>query len=148
MVPQFRSDGLLPAGVHLAKDWAEFLETFGFSPRRQALLAGLKRALLSLKEAGCQTVYVDGSFVTAKQEPGDYDACWDLTGVDVARIDPVLLRFDNGRVAQKIKFGGELFPAQLPEGLSGLTFLEFFQVDKESGDPKGIVALDLQGMKP
>ncbi len=148
MVPQFGSGGLLPAGVYFADDWEEFSERFGLSPRRQNLLAGLKKALLSLKEAGCRTVYVDGSFVTAKQEPGDYDACWDLTGVDGARIDPVLLRFDNGRVAQKIKFGGELFPAQLPEGLSGLTFLEFFQVDKESGNPKGIVALDLQGIEP
>jgi hypothetical protein len=32
----------------------------------------------------------------------------------------------------------------LPEGGSGRTFLEFFQTDKNSGDPKGIIALDLR----
>jgi len=148
MIPPFGSDGLLPAGIHFAEDWNEFTQRLGFSPRRQTLLAGMKRALLSLQEAGCRTIYVNGSFATAKQEPGDYDACWDVTGVDVTKIDPVLLRFDNGRVAQKIKFGGELFPAQLPEGLTGRTFLEFFQIDKESGSPKGIVALALQGIQP
>ena len=38
---------------------------------------------------------------------------------------------------------GELFPAQLGEGDSGSTFLEFFQIDKKSGNPKGIIAVEL-----
>ena len=39
---------------------------------------------------------------------------------------------------------GEFFPAQFPEGASGKTFLEFFQTDKDSGNPKGIVAIDVK----
>jgi hypothetical protein len=54
---------------------------------------------------------------------------------------------DAGRAAQKAKYLGELFPAQMGEGGSGLTFLELFQVDKETGKPKGIVALDLRRWK-
>jgi len=87
--------------------------------------------------------YLDGSFVTTKDQPGDFDACWDVTDVDPDKIDPVFFDFDNGRAAQKARFGGEFFPAQLPEGDSGKTFLEFFQIDKNTGDPKGIVAVDL-----
>ena len=64
------------------------------------------------------------------------------------RLGPVLLDFSNRPAAQKARFGGELFPAQLPNGLSGRTFLEFFQIDKQTGDPKGIVALDLRRWQP
>jgi len=76
--------------------------------------------------------------------PNDYDACWDIDGVDPDLLDPVLLTFDDGRMTQKSKYLGELFPAQLGEGGSGTTFLEFFQTDKESGEPKGILAIDLR----
>ena len=69
-------------------------------------------------------------------------------GVDVQRLDPVLLDFANGRAVQKARFGGELFPAQTPNGPSGKTFLEFFQIDKQTGDPKGIIALDLRRWQP
>jgi hypothetical protein len=29
--------------------------------------------LAALNRAGCSRVYIDGSFVTVKREPGDYD---------------------------------------------------------------------------
>lgn len=88
--------------------------------------------------------YIDGSFVTAKVVPADYDACWEITNVDPTRLDPVLLTFDPGRAIQKAKYFGELFPASATEAGSGRTFLDFQQIDKETGDAKGIVALDLR----
>lgn len=99
-----------------------------------------------LAAAGCAAVYVNGSFITAKDFPADFDACWDLRGVNVTALDPVLLDFDNGRAAQKRRFMGEFFPAQIPEGISGKTFLDFFQTDKNSGNPKGIVAIDARSL--
>ena len=136
MLPRFNASGKLPAGIHAA-DWAEFTARFGFSERRRRLLAGLEAALRSLQEAGCQLAYVDGSFVTAKKEPGDFDACWGIAGVDPVLLDPVLLDFSQGRAAQKARYGGELFPAELPEGVSGRTFLEFFQTDRDTGASQG-----------
>jgi hypothetical protein len=50
------------------------------------------------------------------------------------------------RAAQKTKFYGEFFPARLTEGGSGLAFLDFFQVDKNTGDSKGIVLLELRDL--
>jgi len=88
-------------------------------------------------------VYIDRSFVTSKLEPGDFDACWSVENVDGDMLDQVFLTFDDGRKAQKKRFGGELFPAELPEGLSGRTFVDFFQTDKETGARKGIVAIAL-----
>ena len=137
---------MLPPGVHKAS-WRRFAERFGRTARRRSLLAGLKAALKALRAAGCRKVFIDGSFVTAKESPGDFDGCWDIEGVDPDALDPVLLTFDAGRAAQKAKYLGELFPAQMSQGGSGLTFLDFFQVDKETGNPKGIVELDLRRWK-
>ena len=64
-------------------------------------MVGLRAALEDLKNAGCRTAYVDGSFVTIKAIPNDYDACWDEDGVDPVLLDPVLLTFGAGRAAQK-----------------------------------------------
>ena len=88
-------------------------------------------------------VYLDGSFVTTKENPGDFDACWDIQYVDDEALDPVFLDFSQGRAAQKRRFLGEFFPAQLPEGASGRAFVEFFQVNKATGKPKGILAIRL-----
>ena len=87
-------------------------------------------------------VYVDGSFVTAKPDPGDFDGCWETDGVDPVRLDPVLVTFDSYRRAQKAKYGGELFFADAPADPAGTAFTDFFQRDR-SGHPKGIVALSL-----
>ena len=141
-IPPFNSDGNLPPGVHWAT-WQDFATRFGTTRHRKQLLKGLKSALDSLSKAGCQVVYIDGSFVTEKENPNDFDGCWDLTGVEPDFLDPILLNFDNDRAAQKIKYKGELFPAQGIEGITGKTFLSFFQVDKNTGNPKGIVAINL-----
>lgn len=143
MIPDFESDGLLPPGIHWAT-WQEIFDRFGTNEHRKALLTGLNEALNSLKTAGCETVYVDGSFVTSKETPGDFDACWDPANVDPRRLDPVLLRFEPGRATQKTKYGGELFISTMRNGNPGPVMLEFFQNDKDSGKRKGIVAIDLR----
>jgi hypothetical protein len=89
-------------------------------------------------------VYIDGSFVTAKDKPNDYDACWDVIGVDHRQLDPVLRSFNNRRAGQKAKYFGELFPAAGFEKGTGLAWLGFFQTDKNTGNPKGIIGIDLR----
>jgi hypothetical protein len=61
-------------------------------------------------------------------------------------LDPVLLDFREGRRAQKERFGGELFIAQRGADPGGTRFLEFFQRDRDTGEPKGIVEIDLEGL--
>ncbi|HEV8633657.1 MAG TPA: hypothetical protein VG370_05360 [Chloroflexota bacterium] len=146
MIPPFDpATGLLPPGVHEAT-WEELVARFGGTPHRLVLLAGLKAALDALRAAGCRRAYVNGSFVTAKQMPGDFDGCWEVEGVDLSRLDPVLMTFANLRAAQKQKYGGELFPADAPAARDGTKFLNFFQRDRATGAPKGIVAIDLGGL--
>ncbi len=145
MLPPFDPDtGLLPVGEHVAS-WDEVLERFGWNEKRRALLDGLAQALELLAAVGCRRAWLNGSFVTSKDEPGDFDACWDTDGVNLDEIDPVFLDFSAGRVAQKGRFGGEFFPNVVEAG-TGLAFAEFFQNERD-GSRKGIVALNLGGPK-
>lgn len=142
VLPQFTTLGLLPTGVFEPEGWAEFVYRFGTNPTRRRLIEGLKDALRLLKNAGCHVVYVNGSFTTAKELPGDFDVCWDTAGVDFDRLDPIFFKLRHPRTEMKARFGGELFPASAGAG-NGETFLEFFQHDR-NGTPKGIVKLDLR----
>ena len=143
MLPDFNQAGLLTPEIHWA-NWDELAQRYGRNSWRRRLLVGLRAALENLRDAGCRTAYIDGSFVTDKEYPNDFDACWKETGVDPYLLDPVLLTFDPGRAAQKAKYLGELFPAYVVADAEGLSFLEFFQTDRNTGEPKGIVAINLE----
>ena len=139
---QFNTDGNLPPGIHVLT-LAETTTLLVFNERRADLFNGFKRAWSSLQQAGCHAIYIGGSFATNKEFPGDFDACWDTTKVDfrvLKDIEPVLLDMSNQCAAQKAKFGGELFPADLITAVSGDTHLDFFQKDR-NGDPKGIICI-------
>ena len=139
------STGYLPPGEHPA-EWRDVVERFGTTPWRRQLLEGLAHALRDLRAAGCKRAYIDGSFVTTKEHPGDFDACWDLDGVDFDVIDETLLTFDAGRGTQKAKYRGELFPADAAADPLGTLFRDFFQCDRD-GNPKGIIVIDLEDFK-
>lgn len=116
---------------------------FAYNDSRRILMRGLVAGAQSLSDAGCELLYVDGSFVSGKPVPRDFDACWTPDGVDLRLLDPVLKDFSNGRAAQKAKFAGEFFPATQIVAESGGAFVEFFQTDRYTGKRKGIVSVSL-----
>jgi hypothetical protein len=132
--------GYLPPGVHHAP-WSEVTPRFSTNGHRSRLLGGLLAALQNLAGAGCQSVLLDGSFVSQKELPEDYDGAWDTRGVDPYRLDPVLLDFSNARAAMKSKYLGELFPATALAA-PGVLYRDFFMKDR-NGVPKGVVHIDL-----
>ncbi len=134
---------VLPAGQHIAT-LNEVADAFATNPLRRELYNGLLLASKALHIAGCSYLYLDGSYVTGKPKPGDYDACWDPRDVDINQLDSVFLNFDNKRYAQKIKYGGEFFPFHFGAG-NGQSFLEFFQTDRFTGATKGIIVINLNG---
>jgi hypothetical protein len=137
-----RANGLLPEGIHEAT-WQEFVERFGTSPRRRQQQTGRAAALRLLASAGCVRVFIGGSFVTTKDEPGDFDVAWDVSDVDADALDAIFFDFADERAAQKARFGGEFFPAQLVEGATGRTFLRFFQYTRDDV-PVGVVVIALR----
>lgn len=141
MIPNFNNNGKLPAGIHWCS-MAEIIEKLGFSPRRLELIEGLKEVVNSLQVSGCKEVYIDGSFCTDKEEPGDIDGCWDIKGVNPIKLAPELLQFDFERKAQKDKFGCEFFPANALAVPPNTLYIDFFQKDRD-GVKKGIIGIKL-----
>jgi hypothetical protein len=136
---------VLPPGIH----WsflAEVGATFATNDHRLRLFEGFTSVAGALRKAGCSTIYLDGSFTTDKALPEDFDGCWDPTGVEVSKLDPVLLDFTNHRAAQKKKYLGEMFLSITSEA-SGQTFLDYFQTEKHTGEKKGIIGIRTFGLE-
>lgn len=144
MIPNFVDIGgpwkVLPPGVHNAT-LEEIEARFATSDHRKYLFTGFKNGVLALRKAGCRKIFLDGSYVTEKPIPGDFDVCWDTMGIDPAKLDPVFLDFTDGRKKQKKCFHGEFFPANLfADGRH--FFFDFFQIDKDTGNIKGIICVN------
>ncbi|RMZ58447.1 hypothetical protein D1632_12565 [Chryseobacterium nematophagum] len=140
---KFQSNGNLEVGIH-SLSWIDFTSNFGFNEHRKKLIRGLALAIEHLKACGCQILYIDGSFVTQKTNPSDFDACWDRTGINLITMRtlyPTLVDFRNERKNQKDLYMGEIFPMHVVADEYN-TFIDFFQLDKD-GTSKGIVKLTL-----
>lgn len=97
----------------------KFAGRFKHDPQFDEMLArmirGLRIAMEELKLAGCRTIYINGSFVTRKQDPKDFDCCWDPEDVDLDYLAinaPRLLNYFD-RQAEKAKYKGEIFRSDL-----------------------------------
>lgn len=151
MLPHPNADGNLPPGVHEAP-WSEVAARFGGTAARRRLLAGLAEGLRLLAAAGCRRAWLDGSFVAACEAalgrgPRDFDACWDIAGLDLPRLAVLaeeFFEFRPGHPGQKRRWGGEFFPVGGPTPPGGIDQVEFFQTDR-AGTAKGIVLLQLEG---
>jgi hypothetical protein len=141
----FNRQGILKRGIHTLT-WEEFSKQFAYNPERQKLLRGLLRGIRLLQYLGCRAVYIGGSFVTTKEFPSDVDVVWESTGMSFARVkrnSPIFFEMTPGSPEQKARFQSEFYPSEGKEGISGLTFLEFFQRDWREGRRRGIVKIDI-----
>lgn len=107
MIPALNRKGFLPQGIHPATI-EEVGRYFGSSnARRKALFSGLEKALRNLSAAGARKVYLNGSFVTKKDNPNDIDGCWEPNeSTDVTKLDPVFLDFRRCEGHHRDRFGG------------------------------------------
>ena len=142
MLDSTNANGELPEGQHLAT-LDEVEKFFGSSSeRRRKLMRGLWEAAANSKEAGVKRIWINGSFVTDKENPGDIDGCWEYgENVDISTIDPVFLQ-DDGISAVKEKYGLDFYLADDIELSSGIPFTKFFQINRD-GINKGIIFVNL-----
>ncbi len=131
---------VLPPGVYDAT-LKEVETRFATSAHRKHLFSGFKNGVMALRKAGCRKIFLDGSFITEKPIPADFDVCWDPVGVDAAKLDPVFRDFKDKRKKQKDRFYGEFFPANLLADGKRF-FFDYFQVDKYTGNAKGVICIN------
>jgi hypothetical protein len=132
---------VLPPGVHFAT-LTEVETRFAITDHRRWLFEGILAVAEALRFANCAAMYLDGSYVSGKPHPNDFDGCWDPTGVDGSKLNPVLRDFSNRRENQKKRFRGEMFISSQTNGLDG-TYFDFFQTEKDTGLRKGIIGIRL-----
>lgn len=140
VIPEPTPTGELPPGQHQTT-LTEIGERYATNPTRQHQFEGLTRAAHALAQAGATTLWINGSYITTKGEPGDYDATFDAQHINWTTLglnNPELMDFDNPRTTQKRVYGGEL----LPNIEGGIDYVAFFQTNRD-GNPKGILRIDL-----
>jgi hypothetical protein len=141
-IPVFREDGYLPEGLHVATE-EEVIARFGQSAPHRNYLGGRLRHWLALARAvGALRFFIDGSFVTAKVEPGDVDAViWlpDRFGEQVRSRIPEAVELQTMVMTREPK---ELFSAYSSEMWDG--WVEFFSLTREvDARRKGVVEVAL-----
>ena len=141
-IPAFRSDGYLPPGVHVCTE-AEATSRFGVaSHRRRRLITRVRRWCELGRAIGARRLLLDGSFVTAKDEPEDVDAVM-LLPADFARQVEL-----NVEAALELE---EMFLTRQPEEIFAAEdqadwrdWCEFFSRTREpDGRRKGLVEVSL-----
>jgi hypothetical protein len=139
-IPALQKNGELPPGEHQAS-LDEIEQVYGsLNECRKLLMRGLRDAANNFELSGVKILWVDGSFITDKEEPNDIDGCWEYKpNVNRAILDPVFL---GVRKEMKNKYGLDFFIASIIEMGSGLPFPKFFQVNRD-GTEKGIIVIKL-----
>ena len=141
-IPQFRTDGYLPEGLHLASE-AETLSRFGrLTGWRRRLALRLRRWIELAREIGAQRLLIDGSFVTAKEKPDDIDAVILLPRdfqLQVERGIEAALQLEEMLLTRRPE---EIFAAE--DATDWNEWVEFFGRTREAdGRRKGLVEIAL-----
>jgi len=142
MIPDFREDGYLPEGLHVATE-AEVTFRFGTStPRRQRLALRLRRWIELSRAIAAHRLFVDGSFVTSKPEPNDVDAVVWIPNDFVQRVSRGDLETLELETMLLTRHPEEIFAAE--DRRDWNDWLDFFSRTRETdGRRKGVVEIEL-----
>lgn len=145
-IPEFvEPTGYLPPGRHEAT-WLELADRLATNTHRRILTAMLLEGLQALREAGCNRVWVNGSYVTDRERPGDVDVLYDAWGVRPKDLHPYFrTETTQTRKDRKETFGGD-YLAVYDDELDGALIVHF-QTDR-ADIPKGIIQLSLTTLPP
>ena len=111
-IPALRDFGWLPEGHHPAT-WEQIADRFGGDPssRHDAVLSGLLRWRDDVRGKGIGgRLILNGSFISAKEEPGDFDAIFvynRATAGLIAQDKSALILLDSAHC--KANYGGDLW---------------------------------------
>ena len=141
MIPELTREGLLPPGVHEAT-LGEVRRRFGVqNPIREHLMKGLESVAAMARRIGVRVIYLNGSFVTDKKDPKDWDAVV-VAPVGTNCASAAVLRLvDRPRV--KKQFGGDLFMIMEDDGELLNHYMNEVFVKDRLGRPKGLLRIPL-----
>jgi hypothetical protein len=142
---EYNQFGNLVPGVH-EMEWEEFKEKFGITDHRLWLIEGIELAIEDLRKVGCPAIFIDGSFVTKKAIPTDFDLCWEDEGISLKDVKKICYPLvDCGwRMSTIIeRYRGEVVPKNNIIDLDkGLTVYAWYTEDRQGRD-KGIIKINI-----
>jgi hypothetical protein len=138
MALNFNSKGYLHKTITLT--YEEFEQHFGTNPKRMEQIKNALPCFRIFHSCGCQTVYVDGSFVSKKKYPEDIDICFDPLSVDKREIKKVFPQFYDINQRGRIRRDQMCHIFTLEKENTEL--FDLLNADRD-GNPKGLVKLDL-----
>jgi hypothetical protein len=137
MIPKLRSDGTLPPGVYHASVLDVLAAFPAISPERIALNQALQDALPAFHKLKASapdvTIYINGSYTTAKRDPNDIDLLFLTAQMSENQIMAFL---QHECPLSAIYFDIHADPP-------GKTYLVQFFSQTRAQRPKGIIVLDL-----
>ncbi len=146
MIPEFDENGKLPLGIHVAH-LEEFERRFVINFPRKLIFNDLVNVLKGFQSIDCYEFYIDVSYVTTEKEPKDIDICWGSERIS----DEVFLQslFNKNKhfilsLLEKKVGKCDIHPAYFVETDTKRLFIDFFQIDKVTNKPKGIIKLILK----
>ena len=143
MISTFDERGLLPLGLHEATI-SEIRAALGFTERRKGLMDGLERFVQVWSDSGLlEYSVIDGSFATAKPEPGDVDVLL-VPKAEALYSRPtdfsdLAMSHSRDRDFTKREFGCEAFITMGRDDLA--EWLDFFGTDRR-GRQRGLIRLE------
>lgn len=141
-IPAFRDDGYLPEGLYLA---AEAETTFRFGSenrRRRRLILRMRRWIGLARAVGAARLLIDGSFVTAKDQPDDIDAVVLLPANFEEQIEEDVDAALDLEGMLLTRMPEEIFAAE--DETDWNEWVEFFSQTREAdGRRKGLVEIEL-----
>ncbi len=142
MLPELTREGMLPPGIH-ETTVEEIRRRFGSGNSvRSRLMKGLEAVLRMARKVGASLLYLDGSFVTDKKEPGDWDAALLLpAGARIGSKEAIALA-DRPEVRKR--YGGDLFTMMDEDTEVLVHYVERVFVHDRNGREKGLVLLRLR----
>ncbi len=140
MIPESDKNGNLPPGIFEATI-EEVEERFSINFQRKKLFGLLLEVLAIFRNCGCPEVYLDGSYITNKDEPEDYDLCYEPTGINAT---DEFFEFLKSKDRRKERYGGDIFP-RMPEPPYHYDHVVHWQIDGRNDDAaKGILKILLR----
>lgn len=146
-LPEFREDSWLPEG-HYDASWEEVVDRFGDSPgsAREQVTRGLLAWKNEVKAKGVSGwLLLDGSFVSAKEVPSDFDAL--LVIDDEARVilenDVEARSLLDYSECKNRGFDLLYYFAATVRDYPDLAGLDLWDRDKETGKLKGVLEVRL-----
>jgi hypothetical protein len=133
----------LPPGIYPCT-LGEVKTAFAYNPKRKGLLNDLEKYIKYWnKYTNINIVYLDGSFVSSKEKPGDADVIILIPDVDLKKPDILrMLNTYTGGNKESEYFGCHGFG--VPEGLESLSvILNDFTHSRPGEFEKGILRVEL-----